>query len=288
MPFFSVIIPTYNRAKFLDRTIQSVLNQSEQDFELIIVDDGSTDNTKELVSKYITQHKHISYVYQENKERAVARNKGLTRAQGQYAVFLDSDDFFYPNHLEVLKMKIKANPHIRVFATKSERLKNGVKLIPSSLSKKKEGLYIYRDFLQENFISCNLCILRLGTNYFNEDKAIQSLEDWQFVLQNTYDKPLLLINDATYCIDDHSERSMNKSFDQIITASQYLKEWLKSNLLTEKEDVKISEGGLDYFTAVYYRLSGRKKQALNYWFKSFRNLGFSKKIIMLFLKIVFK
>lgn len=100
MPFFSVIIPTYNRAKDLKRSLESVLAQTFTDFELLIVDDGSTDSTPEVVGWY--NDDRIRYIYQDNKERSAARNNGMQQATGKYICLLDSDDIFYPEHLQVM------------------------------------------------------------------------------------------------------------------------------------------------------------------------------------------
>lgn len=97
---FSIIVPTYNRAHFLGRTIASVLNQTYVNWELLIVDDGSTDNTKDLVLGYSDADRRIKYIYQENKRVSAARNNGLQNAQGDYLCFLDSDDEFKPDHLQ--------------------------------------------------------------------------------------------------------------------------------------------------------------------------------------------
>ena len=101
---FSIIIPTYNRAHILPRTIASVLAQTYTDWECIIVDDGSTDETKNLIELYADSR--IRYVYQENAERSAARNNGIRHAHGEYICFLDSDDEYLPEHLEVLEREI--------------------------------------------------------------------------------------------------------------------------------------------------------------------------------------
>lgn len=106
MPLFSVVLPTYNRAAWLRGAIQSVLEQTFKDFELIVVDDGSTDNTREIVSSF--NDRRIVYMYQENKERSAARNAGILRASGSYVCFLDSDDLYLPWHLEILSQAIEA------------------------------------------------------------------------------------------------------------------------------------------------------------------------------------
>jgi len=100
-PKVTVIIPTHNRAKILQRTIESVLYQTYQNFELIIVDDGSTDETKQFVSKYVAKSEgKIRYIYQDHKNVSYARNLGIKNAHGQYIAFLDSDDIWLPQKLE--------------------------------------------------------------------------------------------------------------------------------------------------------------------------------------------
>src|SRR5262245_22947148 len=96
-PRVSVIIPAYNRADLIGETIESVLNQTFDDFEIIIVDDGSTDSTSEVVRKFDGP---IKYLYQENRGRSCARNRGFEVSVGDYVCFLDSDDVLKPGMLE--------------------------------------------------------------------------------------------------------------------------------------------------------------------------------------------
>lgn len=106
-PFFSVIIPTYNRTTVLGRAVSSVINQTFTDWELIIIDDGSNDNTNELVEKF--NDTRISYFYQTNQERSAARNNGIMKAKGKYVCFLDSDDEYYLDYLELLYTEVSTN-----------------------------------------------------------------------------------------------------------------------------------------------------------------------------------
>lgn len=92
MPFFSIIIPSYNRAPQLVQTLHSLLVQSFEDFEIIVVDDGSTDNTQELMNDYCTNYSFIKYQKQKNNGVCAARNNGAKIAKGDYLIFLDSDD----------------------------------------------------------------------------------------------------------------------------------------------------------------------------------------------------
>ena len=98
-PKVSVVIATYNRANFLPATITSVLKQRFQDYELIVVDNGSTDGTRNLLEAYQSR---VSYVYQENRGPSAARNLGVRHARAPWIAFQDSDDLSKPDHLETL------------------------------------------------------------------------------------------------------------------------------------------------------------------------------------------
>ena len=98
MPEISVIIPTFNYGKYIERAIDSILTQTYQDFEIIVVDDGSTDNTKEIIRS--KKSDKIRYFYQENKGAPAARNKGIVESKGKYIAFLDADDEWLPTKLE--------------------------------------------------------------------------------------------------------------------------------------------------------------------------------------------
>jgi glycosyltransferase involved in cell wall biosynthesis len=98
-PFFSVIIPAYNRASILPETIVSNQKQSFSSWEIIVVDDGSKDNTSAVVESLMQADDRIKYIYQNNAERSAARNNGARNARGRYLFFLDSDDGFEPQHM---------------------------------------------------------------------------------------------------------------------------------------------------------------------------------------------
>lgn len=99
-PLLSVIIPTYNHARFLPQAVKSVFDQTYQNFEIIVVDDGSTDNTRETAQNY-SKDCRFRYIYQENRGLAASRNTGLRTVQGEYVAFLDADDVFLPRKLEI-------------------------------------------------------------------------------------------------------------------------------------------------------------------------------------------
>ncbi len=109
-PFFSVLLCTFNRAHLLPRALDSLLIQHETDWEALIIDDGSTDRTAEVVQPYLRQAPNLHYVQQENRGLALSRNAGARLAKGKFLTFLDSDDWFAPDHLATRRKVIEQHP----------------------------------------------------------------------------------------------------------------------------------------------------------------------------------
>lgn len=125
-PFFSVVITTYNRSALLKRALDSLIAQTEKDWEVLIIDDESIDDTAAQILKYLTTKIKIRYVQQQSKGYAGAKNTGILLSLGKYITFLDSDDEYMPTHLEERKKIIKENPPL-------DFLHGGVKIIGSPL-----------------------------------------------------------------------------------------------------------------------------------------------------------
>ena len=112
MPTVSVIIPTFNHANFLPFALQSLIDQTYRDFEVLVIDDGSIDGSAEIVKDYCSKDPRFSYYYQENKGRSAARNYGLEMARGKYITFLDSDDVYLPEKIEKQVQVLDTDPQI--------------------------------------------------------------------------------------------------------------------------------------------------------------------------------
>jgi glycosyltransferase involved in cell wall biosynthesis len=108
----SIILCTYNRASLLPNAIRSVIQQSEKDWELIIIDDGSNDTTYNIVKQFLQNESRIVYFYQQNRGLATARNRGLALASGDFVCFVDSDDELSPRHLEKRLHYMKHYPSV--------------------------------------------------------------------------------------------------------------------------------------------------------------------------------
>lgn len=110
----SVVVPTYNYARYLHRALDSILGQWADDLELIIVDDGSTDDTARIVEQYVARHARVRYVHQDNAGPAAARNHGISLAQGRFVLPVDSDDELINGAIAVLRAMVQATPHAQV------------------------------------------------------------------------------------------------------------------------------------------------------------------------------
>ncbi|HWR01691.1 MAG TPA: glycosyltransferase family A protein [Chlorobaculum sp.] len=111
-PAISVILPTFNRAGFLKEAIGSVIAQTFADWELVVVDDGSVDETFAVVDRYLQQHGNIRYMKHRNRKAPLSRNAGIQAAFGRYLTFLDSDDCYLPEHLESRYRLLESRPDV--------------------------------------------------------------------------------------------------------------------------------------------------------------------------------
>lgn len=118
MPFFSVIIPLFNKEKFIEATLKSVLNQTFIDFEILIINDGSTDNSATIIEEF--DDPRIRYFLKENAGVSSARNDGIKKAQSNYITFIDADDYWYPDFLEEMFKILQNYPQQKVFSAAIE------------------------------------------------------------------------------------------------------------------------------------------------------------------------
>jgi glycosyltransferase involved in cell wall biosynthesis len=184
-PLVSVVIPTYNRAEFCQAAVRSALAQTYRPIEVVVVDDGSTDETPEVFS---SNPDPVRYLRQPNSERAAARNRGVAEAEGEYVAFLDSDDFWGRHHIERSMEMLLSYPEAalafgRAFYTTEEG--TPVREAPSPLLKR--GLVDIPDAvaaIATSFIPFPLSsvVARrdvLLANRFNEDRSLSRSEDWE-------------------------------------------------------------------------------------------------------------
>jgi len=185
MPKVSVIIPTYNRAKLLPRAVNSVLNQTFKDFELIIVDDASTDNTEEVVRRY--KDHRIKYIrHKTNKGISISTNEGINKSKGQYIAFQDSDDEWLPEKLKKQMEIITCESNIGVVYTGYIRISPTKKdYLPSKEVIRKNG-NLHHDLLRENFIAKPTTLIpkKVLDEVGLFDENISQLVDWEFFFED--------------------------------------------------------------------------------------------------------
>ncbi|MBL7910339.1 MAG: glycosyltransferase family 2 protein [Bacteroidia bacterium] len=274
---FSIIIPTFNRANFIKNTIESILIQDYANYELIVVDDGSSDNTKEIVSGIIQDNstKKIKYIHQVNSERGVARNNGLKASSGEYVMYMDSDDTLYQNHLSVANEFILNNKYPEVFHLRYD-LKN------QELKKYGEGP-IYKttankDLIFGNFLSCNGVVIRKDIaleNQFEENRAMATVEDWHLWLRLAVKYPIHYCNTITSSIINHEERSVvitNKD-KLILRFDTFMQSVLSNPSITSyySKDLNKFKASCFSYISLHLALTGKNKRtALAYLFKSIK------------------
>ena len=191
MPTISVIIPTYNRANYITKAINSVLSQSYKDYEIIVVDDGSTDNTCQIIKNYNTK---ITYIFQENKGPSAARNLGILHANGKYISFLDSDDIWKKHKLRVQIDTIIKNPDIKINYTQEIWIRNGIRINQKKIHSKHDG-WIFEQCLPLCIISPSSVIIHREifnkTGLFDENLIV--CEDYDLWLRISADYPIKYI-----------------------------------------------------------------------------------------------
>ncbi len=206
-PFFSVIIPTFNREKTILRAVNSVLNQSFKNFELIVVDDGSTDNTLNIL-----QNVDCIVLKQSNFGVSSARNLGSRNAKSNWLCFLDSDDEWLPNKLKVLHQYIKLNPGFRFFHSNEVWFRNGVRVNAMKKYDKSNRAIFER--------SLAFCIISPSTScihknlYFEHngfDESLKCCEDYDLWLK-------ILLEEKVYFMEDFLINKYGGHDDQLSTS----------------------------------------------------------------------
>ena len=172
-PLISIMMPTYNNAKYIKQAIESIYAQNYDNIEIIVVDDGSTDNTKGIVQQY----KDIKYFYIEHKGISVARNTALEKSKGEYIAFLDSDDYWLPNKLNTQMQYFKDHPDCEIVFTKYENFFEDEKL---KTNKRAMHEKMMEKFLKQ-YLPSSVIKKELFEKYGNFDENFSGVEDTEFL-----------------------------------------------------------------------------------------------------------
>jgi glycosyltransferase involved in cell wall biosynthesis len=194
-PFFSVVIPVYNRADVLGRALQSVLGQSFQDFEIVVVDDGSRDDPFQVIAAI--EDPRIHYVRQENKGGAAARNRGFDEARGAFVALLDSDDRFLPHHLENMRRLLEKTKDVVGYAKVVVDRGDGVAMLkPPRAIRPGENM--------ANYLLCDRGFVPNITMAVKRDTArrVRFSEGWRFAEDTDFAIRLSLDGNVFHMIEE--------------------------------------------------------------------------------------
>lgn len=266
-PLVSIILPTYNRADFLSRSVESVLNQTFSDFELIIVNDASTDSSKEVIDTYDDQR--IIYLeHERNLGGSAARNTGIKAANGSFIAFQDSDDEWLPEKLEKqIKIMAEAPVSVGVIYTGFWRIRGDSKeYIPGAANQVKEG-NIHLELLKGNFVTTQAVLVK--KECFQKagmfDETLPRLQDWELFLRISKFYEFCYIPEALVN-SFFTEGSISSKPKALIDAIEII---LNKHLKEYKEHQKIYENQLRFLSGLYGNEYGVKK-CREYLIKAFK------------------
>lgn len=238
--FLSFIVPVYNVKPFIQECIESILSQNNCSFELILIDDGSSDGSEHICDKYSEDDERIIVIHQRNKGVSAARNEGLKIARGKWIWFVDGDDYIAPNSINVLNDFLKEISTDCVFFNLSELRDNVLYTNSTSQSKenvfsmqKDEFLLTFSSFFNPTILFNNSIIHRYLLYFTDNLKVAEDLEfQYKYLLHcktPTYLNEALYIyrrrSDSTTTNDTFYNNNLKDSFQASLNLLEYLKKW---------------------------------------------------------------
>lgn len=267
MPLFSVVIPLFNKENFIQNTLNSVLNQTFDDYEIIIINDGSTDKSEEIVLAF--SDSRIHYFSKTNEGVSAARNHGIQNAKGTYIAFLDADDLWFPNHLSALRILIEAYPEAGIYASRyiskvspAKYIKNNFLNIPENFSG------IISDFFLSSLVSrvALTSAVVVPPSVFKQigyfDHKITSGQDLDLWIKIALKYPVAITNSITVeynAIAIDSISKINICDKKLIDFSQFREDEKYNKSLEAFIDVN----RMDY--AIKFKISGNTEKSQEYY-----------------------
>jgi glycosyltransferase involved in cell wall biosynthesis len=262
---FSIIVPTFNRESFIKRTIESVLNQSYPNFEVIIVDDGSTDNTEAVVADIADER--VRYFKKRNEERAVARNFGVKKARYSYITFLDSDDLLKDNHLEVACKIVNQLGEPPIFHLGHDVIDGG-----GNILKKWKPLPdpVNDKLIEGNFLSVMGVFIKkeiLLDHPFNENRQISGAgEDYELWLRLAARYSIRTFPVSTSYVVNHDLRGvLTASAESLLTRNELLKKcWQDDTAVAKRfgKKMNVLYSFLELYVALHLAMSKHRRLAV--------------------------
>ncbi len=260
MPFFSVVIPLYNKQQYIRNTIKSVLKQDDKDFEIILIDDGSTDNSLKQIEDI--SDPRLKIFRSQNQGVSSARNLGIQKSQGKILAFLDADDFWYPQHLSEIRSLYENFPEAKLYATgyEIEYPEGFTKTFGLHQAKTRRLFFPFYKYTSGAplFYTSNFALLK---EIFDKQEAFKThihAEDTELFLRLGYLYPLAYSSLITM---RHTDSSHNSLFSSYKTE---MKEKITDELhLFEDKDLHLKRIlDINRFSwVIEYKLQGKKEKA---------------------------
>ena len=264
-PFISIVIPSYNRASFLEKNIPKLLALEYDNYEIIVVDDGSNDNTSQVFERITSTKLH--YYYKTNEERAAARNYGVDKANGTYITFLDSDDILYPDSLRNMANALAEKDY-------PDFMHMGYEIgTPDAISRTIRGLKDSDPFIlvKGNPLSCMGIVVKRTVflqHRFNEDRKLSASEDWELWMRIVAHHGIRTDDRVIGKLIEHDSRSVmsvpeEKLVDRKNLAIQYAFADTKVQQVYGPYK-KTIEAHWETYVALHLAIEGNKKRAVYY------------------------
>lgn len=224
MPKVSVIIPTYNNAGYISDAIDSVLTQTYDDYEIIVIDDGSTDDTKKVLEKYNSK---IRYFYQANKGISAARNRGMAEAKGEYIALLDSDDIWFPEKIAMQVETLERNKQIGLVGSLLKVVDRYGNSLGTTKPKKSPGNSFENGLIDgcpapSSFVIRRECFDVIGLF----DEGLEMFEDLDLYLRISKKYMIRNIDIPLGCYRIHSSNTTKDDFEVYRNQVAFAKKWL--------------------------------------------------------------
>jgi len=291
-PFFSVVIPTYNREELIERVLNSVLKQTFTDFEIIIVDNCSTDKTVSIIQGIQKDHPIINLICNsENLERCISRNIGIHQSKGEYICFLDSDDFWLENHLSELHTKIIKTDKVGLYFTNAYN-SDDFETLTDRICPDLDNFSVFDYLLTYTFNPSRVAVHHKVLEEFEFDPEIPGLEDFDLWLRIATKFPIFQLNKRTVVYNSHSESTSsttlkNSNIEIKLYQTVFSKETLKKSLPKESKNRLMS---MCYYHKVLSLNSGFYPFLIHYYiFKAFflcpegYNINSNKTMFVIFI-----
>lgn len=290
MPKVSIIVPVYNTAKYIERCLDSILNQTQKDeIEIIIINDGSSDNSDEVINKYIHEHEQIvkiNYYSKENTGIAETRNFGIEKAQGKYILFVDSDDYIDIHLIEKLNVYLKQD--IDLIKFKLQRVNQNdeiIKKVDGPVFEKISGQEAFNKMYSEDVLLDSPCLYLIKRELFNNNKFKRTYhEDFGLI-------PLLILKAKTIVSTPYYLYSYVQAENSITRNEDYKKTLKKmedslahyDNMIEETKKMQLQSQTLEnikiyYTNAIILKLKELKKEDENYYIKEIKKRKMYKNI----------